>query len=173
MSSKVDKIDALIMRRRGYSLSEIGEKYGVTRERIRQIVGRVDIGEADCAYCGERFKKKTARHRFCSRSCGTEFNHTMRTRAHDECPSCGGLKTVASSRCRKCQDASYCRAERDALVEKMWADGAPMEEIAQAIGATVAVLGQRINRMRRAGANLPYRRHVFPKGEPTFPEQVR
>lgn len=39
--TREEKIDAFTMRLDGYTLEEIGEKYGVTRERIRQIFGNV------------------------------------------------------------------------------------------------------------------------------------
>ena len=37
--TKQDKIDAFVMRLDGYTLQQIGDKFGVTKERIRQIVG--------------------------------------------------------------------------------------------------------------------------------------
>ena len=39
--TREEKIDAFTMRIDGYTLEEIGEKYGVTRERIRQMFEQV------------------------------------------------------------------------------------------------------------------------------------
>ena len=36
--TKEEKIDAFTMRLDGYTLQEIGDKYGLTKERIRQIL---------------------------------------------------------------------------------------------------------------------------------------
>ena len=39
--TREEKIDAFTMRLDGYTLQEIGDKYGVTRERIRQMFAQV------------------------------------------------------------------------------------------------------------------------------------
>ena len=39
--TKEEKIDAFTMRLNGYTLQEIGDKYGLTRERIRQMFAAV------------------------------------------------------------------------------------------------------------------------------------
>ena len=41
MMTREEKIDAFTMRLDGYTLQEIGDKYGVTRERIRQMFAQV------------------------------------------------------------------------------------------------------------------------------------
>lgn len=39
--TKEEKIDAFTMRLNGYTLQEIGDKYGLTRERIRQMFASI------------------------------------------------------------------------------------------------------------------------------------
>ena len=41
MMTREEKIDAFTMRLDGYTLQEIGDKYGLTRERIRQMFAAV------------------------------------------------------------------------------------------------------------------------------------
>ena len=41
--TREEKIDAFTMRLDGYTLQEIGDKYGLTRERIRQMFAAVTI----------------------------------------------------------------------------------------------------------------------------------
>lgn len=49
-------------RREGYSLQEIGDKVGVTRERIRQILNRYSANLKSCLVCG---KQISVTRRYC------------------------------------------------------------------------------------------------------------
>ena len=58
------------------TLQEIGDKYGITRERVRQVL----------------------------KEAGVQTKHVLRVN-HLICPFCGGEKTYNSSRCPTCREA--------------------------------------------------------------------
>lgn len=69
------------MRRDGASLQAIGDRYGVSRERIRQIVVE-NYPEVTRAVADGR----------------EEYSRQLRI-----CPDCGGTKAVSAQRCRPCR----------------------------------------------------------------------
>lgn len=75
-----------------------------------------------------------------------------REHLHDPCPECGGPKCRHNARCINC--AEDHRARRRALIERMWAEGATIREIREAIGSPGWSAG--VHRSR--GWNLPHRR---------------
>jgi hypothetical protein len=64
----------------GFTLNRIGEIYGISRERIRQIAGdikRIKTKEFDeCLICGNSFEIKYGKNKFCSRKCFTDSRKT-------------------------------------------------------------------------------------------------
>ena len=73
----------------GKTLQEVGDKYKVTRERIRQIYlkatglptkklrknqEKIQYKQANCVYCGKEFLKKRKNRILCSRECRYEYS---------------------------------------------------------------------------------------------------
>jgi hypothetical protein len=85
------------MRREGHSLRSIGDRYGVTRERIRQIV----------ADNYPEVPKEMAHYR------------EEQSRWKRVCPECGGPKAPASKQCKQCLISQTTKWTPDAIVEAM------------------------------------------------------
>ena len=83
---------AVNLRTDGLTYREIGEKFGVTRERVRQVLkelspelcGHIDSRQRMvCKQCGEVVLKKK-RWEFCSRRCSSKYKATHPTdREHE------------------------------------------------------------------------------------------
>lgn len=56
------------------------------------------------------------------------------------------------------EDHPPTKAERDALLARLWREGRPEQEIAEALGLEVASVGPYVRELRDAGKHLPYRR---------------
>jgi DNA-directed RNA polymerase specialized sigma24 family protein len=75
------------------------------------------------------------------------------------CVSCAGLMghhVFTDGTCAEC--VSRRHEERCQQVERMWAEGATLREIAAALGTTIGAVGVQIHRMRAEGRDLPFRR---------------
>jgi transcriptional regulator with XRE-family HTH domain len=55
-------------------------------------------------------------------------------------------------------DGPPSKSERDALLARLWKEGKPEREIAEALDLTVGAVGPYVRELRDAGENLPYRR---------------
>lgn len=85
------------MRRDGASLQSIGNRYGVSRERIRQIVAE-NFPEVNRAVNEER----------------DERNRQLRV-----CPDCGGPKAISAQRCRTCRTKRDTKWTQDEIIAAM------------------------------------------------------
>ena len=65
----------ITMRLEGRTLEEIGSEYGITRERVRQLLKPYNVPNPDlkfkktCAVCGQIFTYKQSQGKTCSREC--------------------------------------------------------------------------------------------------------
>lgn len=68
----------ILMRKEGNTLDEIGNQFGLTRERVRQLLARDcpdtvfpkrDAPQGSCLYCGGEYALVGIRSRFCSSTC--------------------------------------------------------------------------------------------------------
>ena len=78
MASKVNIAEANRMRREGKTLQQIGDRFGVTRERIRQLVP--PLPDRVCKICGKTFTPYGAASHTCSPSCYWKL-HYRKTKA--------------------------------------------------------------------------------------------
>lgn len=158
MKSRVDVPEAVRLREQGWTLQQVGEKYGVTRERIRQLTRDADLGSFDCALCGKTVPKRTAADRYCSKECCTRGSYEAKCKP---CPSCGVTMGPVSALCHECTVDQHEEA-REACwreIQRLWREGVPVKEIAPRVGLKNAnVVGVHMARMKAAGWDLPYRR---------------
>src|SRR3954447_12228661 len=73
---------------------------------------------------------------------------------------CGALMSRHAAVCRSCEEAirRAGRDQRRARIAQLWNEGASLVEIAEALATTRSTIGVEMQRMRRAGIDLPYRR---------------
>jgi hypothetical protein len=68
------------LREAGASLQEIGDCYGITRERVRQIVGS-SVFKRECRTCGNRFQTSHVNKDLCGEclclTCGKELTYAQ------------------------------------------------------------------------------------------------
>lgn len=162
MTSKVDKPRAEKLRAEGRTLQEIGDEFGVSRERIRQIIpSRTPLGQRECENpecSGVISASAHPNRRYCDRTCQARA-YQLRT-PRRVCPMCSGPKAASAKRCMKCQRGEWDsqREDGDTVIKRMWRDECSMAEIAEAIGTTTNALGVKLVRMRARGVDLPLRR---------------
>ena len=115
-----------------------------------------------CERCGNPFTDTTtnARRRFCSENC--RKRHQERTTGRGVCAKCGGptARKRAYRYCRECRaqletDRVAARAEQ---IVAWWAEGRTLSQIGELLGWTQNHAHVEINRLRRAGYDLPFRR---------------
>lgn len=108
------------MRADGASLLAIGRKFGVSRERVRQVLkahGFQDIPAHRCEVCG------------------VQITSGKRCRLHRKptCPSCGGPLVKRDSQCPAC--AGRDRRQLDyGLIAELYSLGYSIAQICKAIG---------------------------------------
>lgn len=56
---KEDVTEMLKLRRLGFTVKEISEKYGVSQQRVYQITSGVKLIQGKCRYCGIKVNKGT------------------------------------------------------------------------------------------------------------------
>lgn len=140
------------MRADGATLVEVATALGVGTSTVQRWC-KPDFAEQQ----RETSRRWKERHRDELRA----YNETYDEAHRLTCPKCGQLMGKRSRRragqeCRSCitrrRDANWAR------IEAMWAEGALMREIADAMGWTVSHLGVEITRMRKADRYMPHRR---------------
>lgn len=106
LPSKIDLAEAIELFNSGWTLQKLGDRYGVSRERVRQrLVGRVDKDRkrpATCSECGTDFAvdaKSTGPKAFCSDECRA----ASKKRSFVNKCKCGGIKNRSAEHCMKCR----------------------------------------------------------------------
>lgn len=147
------------LRSEGLTLEAIGRKFGVTRERVRQIVGPAPDA-TECQICGTALQPgANSLTKYCGASCRSLAHNTRSTlRAARSCARCGcPCRGEVCKECRR-KEWAHERKARYEKLERLWAEGLPMSEIAEAFDTTVNSLGGMMVHARAAGADLPRRR---------------
>lgn len=128
----------------------------------------------NCSACEVAFRPGHGNQKYCSlcdrrRACAN-------TTGRSACGECGapmgeGSKWRGGRLCADCLETSR-EARRDeaaADIERLWAEGISMREMAERLGYSAGFMSVKINRLRRAGYRLPYRQAnpnaVFPGQE--------
>lgn len=130
-SGRVNLGEMIELRRNGATLKEIGDKFGLTRERIRQLLARAGVPNpvrvksfgfrGSCVVCGgDVFRSCKPKHVVCSGKCGAVLRGSKSSRhvmlAFD-CAGCGKrfersqyLENVRAHG-KLCSDKRYCSNE--------------------------------------------------------------
>lgn len=75
--------------------------------------------------------------------------------------ACGNLIWRHNERCWECETRRRyeSRAVRESDIQALWLAGLSLREIAARLGTTEGTISATMGRMRKAGVDLPYRRH--------------
>lgn len=141
------------MREDGMTLQAIGDEFGVTRERIRQLVGS-PLRPKTCDHCGQDFLSGKANQKFCSDDCRDTASRYARC-------ACGERMSIRSVKCWDCKmvERSALTLERRSRIAELWGTGLPVEQMAERLGyANANVLSVELATMRNLGWELPFRR---------------
>lgn len=142
------------MRREGKTLQEIGDVFGITRERVRQLVGDVEIlSHPPCVECGGPMPSASAAKRFCSDSC-------LAASYRRECIDCGASCGRHSERCHLCTVAGHDarRIERFDRLLSLWDEGHSLKKMAELLGTTPGSISVQMSRAKHAGWEFVPRR---------------
>lgn len=151
--------EALIVRRMyvaGYTLAAIAAERGYSPTKVRDLLDprfKDRRREASRLYKQNNIEEVRRKNR--------EYNDANRA----TCIECGGSMGSGSGHrqnrgaigvCRPCRTAA--KEKRWRVIEGLWAEGKTFGQIAAEIGIKGGHLGVELDRMRKAGWNVPYRR---------------
>jgi hypothetical protein len=121
--------------------------------------------ERVCNGCGGSLPTMHGNRKFCSEhcrrkqyagkciDCGVATNgHDGPGKASDRCVTCANRHIIDIGRA----DMARARAKRE-RVQRLWAEGLLMREIAAEMGWSMGYLACEMNRMRKAGYDMPHR----------------
>lgn len=123
------------MRAKGDSYAVIGERFGVSRQRVQQIVGDVKVLEPyahkECEWCEKRFRyeKGGPPRSYCSTKCQKQAVAVV------PCPSCDRYMSRGSSTCKRCSRVH----DRD-LILSVYLGGASTTQIGTCLGVSGAAI---------------------------------
>ena len=145
MSSPAWHAEAKRLREEGLSYREIGELFGVTPSAAAKACNRERYRELNRQWNAQP-ERKAAKRRWAQENPGT-------------CEVCG-VRTQRKSHSR-CFEHHIVREQRRVRAEWIvarWAEGWTGRQIAEALGWSPDHLGVEIDRLRKEGYDLPYRR---------------
>lgn len=115
-----------------------------------------------CDRCGAEFvdRSQSQRRRFCSDNCRKRKHEVDSERAACLWDGCDRMvwPRQHSGCCREHSPASQRKRDRAHQIEAWWAEGLTFRQIAARLGWSIDHFSAEINRLRREGYNLPYRR---------------
>lgn len=121
-----------------------------------------------CLYCGTSFTVDSQQQRkmYCCKDHGKLFRGLA-----FRCLECGGPRSEGSVRCRRCASserseffAQGANMEKRRKIIDLYRAGMPIKDMARILGLTPGSLALQINRLRKYGYDLPYRRTFTPEG---------
>lgn len=157
--SKVNRSEAASLYADGWTLKQLGDRYGVTRERVRQtLIGLVDSSrprKLSCKRCGKTVMRSgpCGQGVMCSDECRDAESHD---REFSSKCKCGKQITSGSKQCHNCR-----RTCDHGLVEYLYVQGASTVQIATTLetggpGHLVMLLHRRGVMMHRMGYRSPF-----------------
>lgn len=162
--TKVDAEEAArLFLQENWTLEQLGERYSVSRERVRQILKRekgiaLSSKRKTCIDCGST--NKTQKQQRCAECRRIRVNQLNNFRGKKQCKNCGGpCINTCKEMCRKCR--AKRKEERFKIIEKLWCQGKKLREISEILGNSFGSVYQDTHRMRKLGYNLPRRNVAY------------
>lgn len=138
--------EAAGLRENGWSLRDIGQQYNVSYEAVRLAMRALDIKPLPEAKEKRARLKRPIRYRYFCAKCKKVLKKPRRL-----CGNCNKEKIDQE------RDLFYSR------IKDLWEDGYSTQEIADKLGTTSGYIGSALNRARKRGYNIPYRK--YPNGD--------
>jgi len=146
--SKIDINEAAELYNGGWTLGQLGEKYGVTRERIRQkitlLVNHDRTRSICCKHCGTEFVVKGGRGRngkYCSTECRRKSQSVKTT---DQC-KCGKMKSIGADHCKKCS-GRQARTFDYELASYLYDHGSTAKQVGEFLGQKEITISVAVNK---------------------------
>ena len=161
--SAENRAEALRLRNKGWTYLQIGQRFGPDRSiDAQKSIGRRLLNYEQALVEAREWKARNHDHCLAS-------NRRYRYEHRGVCAECNG---------RMCQDEDGvcldCRVlGKEAnyrAIELMWEDGLTFPQIMEALGWTKGHVSVVMDRMRKEGWNLPYRRRTY--GGRPLPQSV-
>lgn len=161
----VNITEAVDLYNSGWTLERLGEKYGVTRERVRQVIKGLTVKSrnVNCAQCGVEFAARLRQFgwdKFCTDACriGRRRDIAKTSQHSGKCSDCGAAVIRGSSRCEKCHGRTLWKWDHD-LAAYLYRGGASGPQIAALIGHDRP--GNMLAALRKKGVEMRPRGHCY------------
>jgi hypothetical protein len=104
MASRVKMPEAQVLYDNGWTLEQLGEHYGVSRERVRQKIRTHKRTGIPCRLCGKPFNQQTMLGFHCNTCVQVKHKEQQLKVRQDQC-TCGKMKSKISEMCCDCRKA--------------------------------------------------------------------
>jgi len=151
--------DIRTLRKHGATLEVIGEQYGISRERVRQIAGDIEEIQCTCKGCGKVFTARGRTREYCTVKCFSRHHLFACT-----CKWCGKTYYSTSYRGNNCYCSKRCRKlarialrpdipRRDQYIREERKKGRTLTDIAEEAGVSIGTVQRALNgdKYRRSG----------------------
>jgi predicted transcriptional regulator len=156
--TKVNEAEAIVLYNEGASLLEIGNKYGVTRERVRQILkGKVNKDRVlvkkprCCNFCKDLLteENKLVLPGIRLVLCCTKEACKIQTKHYSKC-ACGKVRTSTSEKCMACSGQGKRTFDYEMMMY-LYKQGATGNQVGIAMGVVKITIYMALRRQKKLG----------------------
>jgi hypothetical protein len=117
----------------------------------------VGTSKRACPTCASNISEQPGK-KFCSDNC--RKRHWERESYRTHCVDCNAEISRRSRRCHDCSltHFEHLRQQKFEALQRLWAKGLPVREIARELGYSASSIGPQIERAKKAGFEFPPRR---------------
>lgn len=157
----IDKARVKELRKQGLTLQVIADEFGVSRQRISQIVGPAPRPSSPtCVGCNVAIThaKGGPPRKWCSERCRKNTWEAENYRG--SCSDCGAEVRKTSVRCNECFIRHHARERQKsyARLVELWNAGHPLKEMAEILETTPGTVSVQMARAKKDGYEFPPRR---------------